>query len=63
MPHGHLGKHWGHSGCKGQETLLWYLWEGAVEAGQAGSVLAGLSNFSRLWGTELPLAVWYLAFY
>lgn len=34
----------------GQEPLMWLLWEAAGEAQQKGLRLAGLSNFSRLWG-------------
>ena len=34
----------------GQALLLWFLWEGKGEAGQAGVGLAHLNNFSGLWG-------------
>ena len=33
-----------------QESVLWFLWEGMGEAEEAGSELAGLNNFSGLWG-------------
>lgn len=43
-----------------QEPLLWSLWDGMGEAGQASSGLASLSNFHGLWGTGAILVVWYL---
>lgn len=47
-------------GALWQEPLLWSLWDGMGEAGQASSGLASLSNFHGLWGTGAILVVWCL---
>lgn len=54
-----MERHWGESEGRrserkyGQEPLLWFSQEGMGPAELAGLGLAGLSNFSGLWGTVL----------
>lgn len=45
--------------CGGQAPILWFPWEGKVEAGQAGWGLTNLNKFSSLWSKEAVLG--YLA--
>lgn len=40
----------GARGKCGPERLLWFLKEGTGDAGETGLGLAGLNNFSGLWG-------------